>query len=346
MSMNTIVKSKTREISCLRFDEIDFPALIQEGEPCIIRGALQNSSLVTAGKISDVSAMEYLLSHNNKKSLLYYSAIPEANGRLFYNTSMNGFNFSTEYLPLSEFFKKLEIAKKNDVGDAYYIGSAELIDHFPDLLREDQLELNQGVFEEYPPRAGIWIGNRTTAATHYDVSNNIAACLVGRRRFTLFPPEQVENLYPGPLEPTPGGQVVSMFNPNAPDFKQYPKAKIAIDNGQVAELSAGDILVYPAMWWHQVEALDSLNIMINYWWNTVPSYVDDPMSTLLHAMLSLRGRPKHEREAWRAIFDFYIFDDDSKASHHLPAHAQGLLGPLGEINARRLRSKVIKRINR
>ena len=139
------------------------------------------------------------------------------------------------------------------------------------------------------------------------MSNNLACCMVGRRRFTLFPPDQIANLYPGPLEPTPGGQVVSMVDFRAPDFDRFPRFRDALDAAEVAELEPGDVLFYPAMWWHHVEALDPFNVMINYWWNASPAFMDTPMTTLLHALLSLRDRPEHEKAAWRALFDYYVF---------------------------------------
>ena len=117
----------------------------------------------------------------------------------------------------------------------------------------------------------IWIGNRTVATAHFDMTHNLACCMVGRRRFSLFPPEQVHNLYPGPLEPTPGGQVISMVNFDAPDFERFPRFREALAAGQVAEIEPGDVLFYPAMWWHHVQALESFNTMINYWWTTTPA---------------------------------------------------------------------------
>jgi hypothetical protein len=202
------------------------------------------------------------------------------------------------------------------------------------------------MFDANPPTVSIWIGNRTTAATHYDISNNIACCMVGRRRFTLFPPDQVANLYPGPLEPTPGGQVVSMVDPNAPDYARYPRFAEAEAAGEVAELEPGDILFYPALWWHQVEALDAFNAMINYWWNTSPAFIDTPQTTLLHALLSLRDRPEAEKAGWRALFDYYVFGPGPQAGAHLPEAARGNLAPLDEMRARRLRATLLNRLNR
>ena len=344
--MSSRVQQKTETIKGLQLANVDFDALIQGGEPVILKGVLSDTPLVLAAQKSDSAAMAHLLFHYNDRPVLNYTAEAEAKGRFFYNQDMMGLNFKTSFLPLKTFFDSLATENAADFGKSFYVGSAEVADHFPEMLDGDGLNLPGAVFEQHPPRVGIWMGNRTTAATHFDMSNNVAACLVGRRRFTLFPPSQIENIYPGPLEPTPGGQVVSMFNLNEPDFEIYPRAKIALENAQIAEIDPGDMLVYPALWWHQVEALNDFNVMINYWWNTVPSYVDDPMTTLLQGLLSLRGRPETEKQAWRHFFDYYIFGDAELAGAHLPEHIRGMLGSMDHVLARRLRSKILKKMNR
>lgn len=86
--------------------------------------------------------------------------------------------------------------------------------------------------------------------------------------------------------------------------------------------------------------------MINYWWNPVPAYVDTPETTLRHALLSLRSRPESEKRAWAALFDYYIFGPEELARAHLPEAAQGALGPLDAMQARRLRAQIIDRLNR
>ena len=111
-------------------------------------------------------------------------------------------------------------------------------------------------------------------------------------------------------------------------------------------MEPGDALFYPALWWHQAEALESFNVMINYWWNTTPAWMDTPQNTLLHALLSLRDRSEQEKRAWRAMFDYYVFGPADKAAAHLPAAARGALAPLDEDMARRLRAKLLERLNR
>ena len=86
--------------------------------------------------------------------------------------------------------------------------------------------------------------------------------------------------------------------------------------------------------------------MVNYWWNPSPAFMDTPMNTLLHGMLSLRDRPDSEKQAWRALFDFYLFGDPELPRAHLPEQARGALAELDTLSARRLRAQLMQRLNR
>ena len=92
-------------------------------------------------------------------------------------------------------------------------------------------------FGERQPLVSIWLGNRTRIAAHHDLPDNIACVVVGHRRFTLFPPEQLENLYIGPLDFTPAGQAISMVDFAKPDLQRFPKFAEAARHAHVAELS-------------------------------------------------------------------------------------------------------------
>jgi len=87
-------------------------------------------------------------------------------------------------------------------------------------------------------------------------------------------------------------------------------------------------------------------VLVNFWWNAVPGYVDSPQITLLHALLSLRSRPAGEKAAWKALFDYYVFGDEAAARAHLPEHVHGALAPLDDTLARRLRAQVTRKLQR
>ena len=72
------------------------------------------------------------------------------------------------------------------------------------------------------PLVSFWLGNQTRISAHYDFPDNIACVVAGHRRFTLFPPEQVDNLYVGPLEMTPSGQAISLVDFAHPDLQRFP----------------------------------------------------------------------------------------------------------------------------
>ena len=111
----------------------------------------------------------------------------------------------------------------------------------------------------------IWVGNASRIAPHYDMAANVAVVVAGRRRFTLFPPEQIANLYVGPVERTVAGQPTSMVDPDNPDLDRFPRFAEAQRHAQVVELGLGDAIYIPPMWWHHVRAEGALNILVNYW---------------------------------------------------------------------------------
>jgi hypothetical protein len=337
---------KTRVITGLTAAALPIDELIAAQTPAIFKGVAADWPLVQHGTQSAADAIAYLSSFDSGKPVVGYTGAPEIGGRFFYNDDLTGLNFEAKRVPLTQFLGRIAEHLGDENAPSFYIGSTDLDIYLPGLRQQNCLPLVDPAFGTSPPLVSIWVGNRTIATAHFDQSNNIACCMVGRRRFTLFPPDQIDNLYPGPLEPTPGGQVVSMVDFRAPDFDRFPRFRDALDAAEVAELEPGDVLFYPAMWWHHVEALDPFNAMTNIWWNASPAFIDTPMTTLRHAILSLRDRPEHEKAAWRELFDYYVFGPAERAAEHLPEHARGYLGPLDEVKARRLRADLLARLNR
>ncbi len=344
--MSALTARRTLETAVATPADIPFDAILAGQTPMLFKGLVRDWPIVQRGLESSQAARDYIRAHDQGGRVVGYSAAPEIRGRFFYDETCTAVNFKAERAPLETFLSRLEAVEDLNDAPAVYVGSADLDAYFPSLKAENDLGLGPEVYGDQPPMAGIWIGNRTTAAAHWDMSNNIAVCAAGRRRFTLFPPDQVANLYPGPLEPTPGGQVVSMVDFENPDFDAHPGFREALETAQVAEMEPGDVLVYPALWWHQVEALEPFNVLMNYWWNAAPIHADTPMNTLLHGLLSLRDRPDFEKQAWKSLFDYYVFGPADRAGAHLPEGARGPLGPMDTMTARRLRAQLLDRLNR
>lgn len=342
----TAALRRVREIADARAEAIDLDALVAAGEPLVFKGLARHLPLVQHGLEGAAHAIAYLKQFDAGRPVTGFTGPPAIGGRFGYDETATAMNFESARVGFSAFLDRIAESGGRPDAPSYYMGSTDLDIYLPGLREELELGLGSETFAANRPLASIWIGNRTTAAAHYDMSNNLALCMAGRRRFTLFPTDQAENLYPGPLEPTPGGQVVTMANIAAPDFEAFPRLRDALAVAQVAELEPGDALVYPALWWHQVDALEPFNILVNYWWNAAPAFMDTPQITLLHALLSLRDRPEHEKRGWRALFDYYVFGPAERAAAHLPEPAQGPLGPMDQMKARRLRAQILQRLNR
>jgi len=220
--------------------------------------------------------------------------------------------------------------------------SALIRDCLPGFADENRLSV---VDDNVLPR--IWLGNRITTPTHVDEWNNIGCVIAGRRRFTLFPPEQIANLYIGPLDFAPTGAPMSLVSLRHPDFARYPRFREALAASQVAEVGPGDAVFIPPLWWHHVESLEPFNVLVNYWWHDQVgdgALADPAFEALLHGILAIGALPPATRRAWGAFFDHYVFGEKAGVSAHIPERRRGILGELSAEQLAGLRAHLAKRL--
>ncbi len=337
------VAGKIRVLDESRLDDLPLDDLLASGQPVVFKGLVRDWPVVRAGQRSDQDAIEYLRSFYNGKPVQYSFGGPEIRGRPFYNTDFTQLNCIVKRDRLDEVLRQVSEHLNDDQPPTYYVASLLIDSCLPGFTAENDLALKDRGVESAPT---IWIGTRTIASCHYDAPNNLACCAIGRRRFTLFPPEQIFNLYPGPLDPTPGGQAVSVVDFSNPDFDKYPRFREALAAGQSAELEPGDAIFVPSMWWHHVEGLSPFNTLVNYWWTPLPKFIPTPMNALYHSLWALRDRPEREKQAWRNVFEYYVFGPAERAAQHLPEQARGVLGPIDDTRSREIRAMLINKLNR
>ncbi|MEN5116603.1 cupin-like domain-containing protein [Luteimonas sp. TWI662] len=332
-----------RSIEVRDADALPLDALVSEGQPVLLKGVARDWGLVHAGQVSTASAMAYLRGFDTGRPVTYSFGEPAIQGRPFYNEDFTALNVEVRRGGLGEVLDAIAAHLDDAQPPTYYVASLPVAGALPGFGQENDLRLaDRGV----PPVPGIWIGNRVVASCHYDVPDNLAVCAVGQRAFTVFPPEQIDNLYPGPLDPTPGGQVVSLVDFDRPDPARHPRFHKALAHAQTALLAPGDAIFIPGMWWHHVRSLAPFNVLVNYWWRNAPAFLPSPVSALHHALWAIRDLPERDKAAWRHVFDYYVFGPSARAGEHIPEQARDVLGTIDETRARRIRALLLGQLNR
>lgn len=230
--------------------------------PVMLKGYVDHWPLVQKALRSPADAARFLLQFDAGEPLEAMIADPAERGRLFYREGLDAFNFTRMKGFLPDALEILASQSGQPRPAAFYVGSTPVAQHFPGL---DSLCELPGLDTAVEPN--IWLGNSVMVATHNDAADNIACVASGSRRFTLFPPDQEENLYITDNPATPGGRPISVVNLRNPDFVRFPRFKSALKVAQVACLEPGDALYMPRHWWHNVESFGPLNLLINFWWN-------------------------------------------------------------------------------
>jgi hypothetical protein len=315
--------------------------ILPSGQPAVLRGLVRHWPAVQAGQVSPAEMANYLQNFSTGANVRLMTADPSIEGRFFYNADITGVNFDTNAVPFPRVLASLLENLEAPAPPAIYAGAVPIPEHLPAFGQVNSLPLVEPSVE-----ARIWLGNRVTVQTHFDMSYNVACVVAGHRRFTLFPPQQLENMYIGPLEFTLAGPPISMVKLEAPDLVTYPRFAEALAASQHAELEPGDALFIPYMWWHHVESRDRFNVLVNYWWDDQAAWQGSPFWALMHSILAVRNLTPERRDIWRRVFEHLVFSGGEEALSHLTERQRGVQGKPDPRKAEMIRAAVAQMLAR
>jgi hypothetical protein len=302
-----------------RFERVIVPA----GEPAVLRGLVSGWPIVAAARQGAEPLAELLRGTAADEPFEAWFGGPEIGGRFGYNDDFSGFNHERRLATVDQLLDLLLRQRGHERPYSMYAGGIPIRRHLPGLLPALTVPI---LDDSKATLISLWLGNRTRTAAHWDLPQNLACVIAGRRRFTLFPTEQLPNLYVGPLDFTLAGQPISLVDVDQPDLEKHPRSAQALQAAQQAELGPGDAIYIPSLWWHAVASLDEVGAMINFWWRDAEPPLLTPLNALYHAVITMKNLPPEELRRWRVLFDHYIFGDDGDPAGHLPEPARGILG--------------------
>ncbi|MBL8519953.1 MAG: cupin-like domain-containing protein [Betaproteobacteria bacterium] len=321
-------------------DAAAWDALQAAQRPVVLRGLVPDWPLVRCARVSPEAVCAALMRYDNGQPVDAVMVPPESGGRIGYGGGASGFNYLRNRVPVSAVLEQIARYSRFDVAPAVAVQSAVIDECLPGFAQAHPVPwVAPGTV------ARIWIGNGVVTPAHVDESSNLACVAAGRRRFTLFPPDAAANLYLGPVDHTPTGSPISLIDTRNPDLARHPRYRKALEVAAFAELAPGDAIYIPPLWWHQVESLEALNVLVNCWWRRPGALAGgSPFDALLHALLALKGAGAAERAAWRALFDHLVFHEGADPAAHLPAEWQGVLGQPSPALEQDIRDWLVRRL--
>ena len=305
--------------------------------PAALRGAVRDWPMVRAAADSAAALADYLCHFATTVPATAFVGDPAIAGRYFYSDDLNGFNFERQEMELPAAIARILESAAAPGSRSVYVGSLPAETYLPGLADNNPAPM-------LPPNVQprVWLGNASHVSCHFDTYDNLACVVAGRRRFTLYPPEAIAQLYVGPIDHTMAGQPVGLADGSEPGDPRYPLFEALRDHAISVELDPGDALYLPKLWWHRIEATAPFNMLVNYWWDGFSAGPDAPYTSMLLAMIAIAGRPARERAAWSSFFDHYVFRANGHPLAHLPKSRHGILGPLSSGGYGRIRSYVMR----
>lgn len=311
--------------------------IVPRDRPAVLKGLVEHWPIVRASAQSPQALLDYIRARDLGHGVNVMVGRPEIKGLYFLRDDMMGLNFELESQPLHATLARILANLERPDSPAIYSMAVPVAENCPQIGRENTIDIL-----DKPAQPRLWLGNDVTTATHYDNMDGINCMVAGRKRFTFFPPDQLPNLYVGPLELGPAGQPISLVKVSAPDLERFPRFAQALAAAEEADVEPGDAIYIPNLWWHNVESLERVNLSMNYWWFDAIEWEAEPFAALVHGLLALTPLPANRREVWRMMFDHYVFQTNGDPVPYLPPDRRGMLSPMSPPMATYFRKHLVR----
>jgi len=293
-------------------------------QPVVFRGAARRWEILQPpGAGGGYAVLDHMTAIAGHRQIGFGVGMPMDGGYMHYAELEDGFssNLAAGRRRLAQLARELKREVEKPTGHYLYAYSTAVSSDIPELLPM----LDVPILRDQQLKGGhwrMWLGSGGhVMTTHFDTYQNVMFLVHGTKRYRLFPPDQIANLYVGPFDQGPFRSTVSMVDPRKPDLARYPRYARALAAAFDVELRAGDALFLPAHWWHTVETPD-LNIAANYWWGHTVAERRLARTVLLQGLLHLRPLPEDQRRFWKLVMDYYVFQTEGPP--HEPMAPAGL----------------------
>jgi len=161
---------------------------VKASKPLVLKGLIEHWPALAAGRHSASALNQYFKSMDLGFPATVMEAPASTQGRFGYSADLREFTFSKYQRGISETLDRLERQADRPNAPIIAFQMLPLASHLPGFVEQNPMSL----LPQVAPL--LWLGGRVRTQIHHDRDHNLACVIAGRRRFVLFPPEQVANL--------------------------------------------------------------------------------------------------------------------------------------------------------
>ncbi|PTL82678.1 cupin-like domain-containing protein [Vitiosangium sp. GDMCC 1.1324] len=280
-------------------------------EPVFLKGMLDSCPLLKEFQSrSTLDARISVLGEYFQDRTVDFCVLPPESGGHYLpelvSTLGHGDDVAVQGVPFSEFARRLKAAPTT--GEYVYMQDGVLEQELVrGALQFDFLKFSNPI----GARSKFWVGSDGQVFNlHYDDFINFICMFEGTKRVTMFPPEQMPNMYHAPYDILCGYAPTTHVQLLKANFDHYPKFRTALQEAYVAVLEPGDVLLIPPFWWHHVESFSPMHVMVNNFISTVPFAVSlELWKCLSEAIRALAPATPAERARVRESFQRAVLAD-------------------------------------